>query len=141
MLTGIHSRSIRHSRKGMTLLELTIIIVVSLSLISILFFTAKAWKRSSDRAACIMNIQAVQKAVRGYSNMYGYAPGATVPSLQNQIIGSDAYLTKIPKCPAGGTCACGEHLGADVIPPLGELYLSCSFGTSANHLPPATDDW
>ena len=38
----------------MTLLELTVIILVLLSLITILFVGAKAWKRGSDRAACIL---------------------------------------------------------------------------------------
>ena len=125
----------------MTLLELTAVIVVMLSLIATLFFGARAWKRSSDRAGCILNIQAVQKAVRGYSNLYGYAPGATVPSLKDQIIGPDAFMSKDPKCPAGGTCTCGEHLGPNVIPPIGQLYLSCSYSSTSDHLPPATTDW
>jgi type II secretory pathway pseudopilin PulG len=50
----------------MTLLELTVVILVLLSLITILFIGAQAWKRGSDRAICIINIQNVQKGVRGY---------------------------------------------------------------------------
>ena len=50
--------------KGMTLLELTVVILVLLSLISVLFIGARAWKKGSDRAACILNIRNFQQAVR-----------------------------------------------------------------------------
>ena len=43
-------------KAGMTLLELTVVILVLLSLISILFVGARAWKKGSDRSANIMNI-------------------------------------------------------------------------------------
>lgn len=39
---------------AMTLLELTVVIMVLLSLISILFIGARAWKRGSDRTGCIL---------------------------------------------------------------------------------------
>ena len=42
-------------KAGMTLLELTVVILVLLSLITILFVGARAWKRGSDRSANIMN--------------------------------------------------------------------------------------
>lgn len=54
---------------GMTLLELTVVILVLLSLISILFVGARAWKRGSDRSANIMNIRNCQQAMRGEQNM------------------------------------------------------------------------
>jgi type II secretory pathway pseudopilin PulG len=58
------------STKGMTLLELTVVILVLLSLISILFVGARAWKKGSDRSANVMNIRNCQQAMRGYQNMY-----------------------------------------------------------------------
>ena len=70
------------SKSGMTLLELTVVILVLLSLISILFIGARAWKKGSDRAANILNIRNVQQAVRGHGNMNGIiqdAPSATPP--------------------------------------------------------------
>ena len=51
----------------MTLIELTVVILVLLSLISILFIGAKAWKVGSDRAANVMNLRNVQQAVRGHA--------------------------------------------------------------------------
>lgn len=59
----------------MTLLELTVVILVLLSLISILFVGARAWKKGSDRAANLMNLRNCQQAMRGHQNMRGLNPG------------------------------------------------------------------
>lgn len=53
----------------MTILELTVIITVLLGLISIFFMGARAWKRSSDRAANIMNLRNTQQAMRSHENL------------------------------------------------------------------------
>jgi prepilin-type N-terminal cleavage/methylation domain-containing protein len=57
------------AKSGMTLLELTVVILVLLSLISILFVGARAWKKGSDRSANIMNLRNTQQAMRGHQNM------------------------------------------------------------------------
>lgn len=62
-------------KSGMTLLELTVVILVLLSLISILFVGARAWKKGSDRSANIMNIRNTQQAMRGHENMRELVPG------------------------------------------------------------------
>ena len=104
----------------MTLLEMTVVILVLITLISVLFFATRSWKRGSDRVICLINIQAVQKAVRSYSNLYGYAPGGTAPA------GSYTY---------------GPTYGPDTIPPIGELYMECSLSTTDDHIPTLTGDW
>lgn len=63
-------------KPGMTLLELTVVILVLLSLISILFVGARAWKKGSDRSANIMNMRNCQQAMRGHQNMYNLNPAA-----------------------------------------------------------------
>ena len=70
-------------KSGMTLLELTVVIVVLLSLISILFVGARAWKKGSDRAANIMNLRNCQQAMRGHQNMYNL--NATDPFGQTDL--------------------------------------------------------
>lgn len=70
-LTNTHNMK---RNKGMTLLELTVVILVLLSLISILFVGARAWKKGSDRSANIMNIRNCQQAMRGHQNMRGLNP-------------------------------------------------------------------
>ncbi|MGB1128846.1 MAG: prepilin-type N-terminal cleavage/methylation domain-containing protein, partial [Haloferula sp.] len=77
--------------KGMTLLELTVVILVLLSLISILFIGARAWKKGSDRAGCIMNIRNAQQAVRSYANMYNTD---SIPG--SELVGTGKFLESMP---------------------------------------------
>ncbi|MEI6654040.1 MAG: type II secretion system protein [Verrucomicrobiota bacterium] len=124
-------------KSGMTLLELTVVILVLLSLIAILFVGARAWKKGSDRAGCILNIRNVQQAVRGHQNMNNLAVGDT---LLRATIYSDtvnaAYL-KTPKCPGGGTYT--ETLLT--VPAIGTLYLPCSLAATDIHVPAAYTEW
>lgn len=125
----------------MTLLELTVVILVLLSLITLLFIAAQAWKRGADRAICIMNIQNVQKGVRAYQNLYGYGPGSTVSDLKSQIIGYGRFVETTPVCPGGGNYTFGGENGEDVIPPMGSLYMECDLSLSDLHEPNLTIDW
>lgn len=124
-------------KSGMTLLELTVVIMVLLALISILFIGARAWKRGSDRAGCIVLIRNVQQGLRSYCNLYGFNPGATVTGLQGQIIGVNKFVEKTPACPASGTYT----YAGDTIPAVGTLYMTCSLATSETHQPTAYTDW
>ena len=122
---------------GLTLTELAVVILFMLLFATLLMTGARAWKRGSDRAACIMNLQAVQKAVRGYGNMSGKNPGDTVVGLEGQVVGSGLYFEVLPTCPGGGTYI----LGGDQIPAMGTLYMSCTLSTLEAHAPDDTIDW
>lgn len=126
---------------GMTLLEMTVVIMVLLSLISILFFGVQAWKRGSDRAVCIIQIQNVQKSMRGYANLHGFWPGSNVPDLQSRLIGIGGFMENTPVCPGNGDYSFGQTYGTDTIPPVGTLYMECSLATSDEHLPVSHADW
>lgn len=123
---------------GMTLLEMTVVILVLLSLITILFLGAQAWKRGSDRAICIINIQNVQKGVRSYSNLYGFEPGTSVTGLKEQIIGFGRFVENNPTCPGGGVYSFESET---MIPNMGILYMECELAHSDQHVPNATSDW
>ena len=130
-LTHTHNMK---SKSGMTLLELTVVILVLLSLISILFIGARAWKKGSDRAGCILNIRNVQQAVRGHANMRQLAIGATITDAD--IFGTTGYL-KDPACPALGT-----YTKAGVVPVIGALYITCTLAPSPDdHAPANYTDW
>jgi len=125
----------------MTLLELTVVILVLLSLIAILFVGARAWKKGSDRAGCLMNIRNLQQAVRGDQNMRNSAPGASGLVATN-IIGANGYITNAPTCPTDKTTA--YTLGAEGnYPGLGTLYAACNSAEKANHVfaASAVADW
>jgi prepilin-type N-terminal cleavage/methylation domain-containing protein len=124
-------------RRGMTLLELTIVILVLLSLITLLFIGSSAWKNGSDRVLCIMNLQTVQKGVRSYANMHGHSPGTSVPGLESEVIGFGRYVEAMPECPGTGSYTST----GDLIPDIGDLYLECTLSSSGNHEPLSADDW
>lgn len=123
------------SRKsGMTLLELTVVILVLLSLISILFIGARAWKKGSDRAGCIMNIRNVQQAVRGHQNMNNLSAGGPLVAA-DKVWGANGYLNA-PTCPGSGI-----YTPTESVPVPGALYLSCSLAGTLDHVPTNTSDW
>jgi len=121
----------------MTLLELTVVILVILTLVSVLFIGANAWKNGSDRVPCIVNLQNVQKGVRSFANLNGHNPGATVAGLQSQVIGLGRFVEVMPECPGSGSYSSG----GDVIPNIGTLYFNCSLAGSGEHEPLSAEDW
>lgn len=121
------------AKSGMTLLELTVVILVLLSLISILFVGARAWKRGSDRSANLMNLRNTQQAMRGHENM---RTDTTVTTF-----GADelANYMKMPVPTAGLTYVAGTD-----ITPVGTLWLEVTYGTDVADFEPAatvTADW
>ena len=102
---------------GMTLLELTVVILVLLSLISILFVGARAWKKGSDRAANVLNIRNIQQAARGHANMNNLAE-VTGDLDKADIVGTNGYL-KEPFLP--GTTST-EYTYGTKVPATGFLY-------------------
>jgi type II secretory pathway pseudopilin PulG len=120
-------------KSGMTLLELTVVILVLLSLITILFIGARAWKKGSDRAANIMNIRNVQQAVRSHANIRGLLDGA--PLASTDIVGSGKYLNSVT--PPNSDITYGY---LTVVPTLGTLYLTQTYasGTANDYAPGAT---
>lgn len=75
-LTNKHHRT---TKFGMTLLEMTVVVLVLLSMIGILFIGAKAWKKGSDRSANIMNLRNVQLAMRGHATTNDLPQAETGP--------------------------------------------------------------
>lgn len=141
MSNGQGSPSALSALRGMTLLEMTLVLLVLFSLVSIVFVGATAWKRGAERSLCVVNIQAVQKGVRSFSNLYGYDPGASVPGLRSQIIGDGKFVENTPICRSPGTYSFGQSFGEDTIPPVGTLYMECSLAVAKRHTPDTYADW
>ncbi|RYD43938.1 MAG: hypothetical protein EOP85_09750 [Verrucomicrobiaceae bacterium] len=132
----------RSCRSGMTLLELTVVILVLLSLISILFIGARAWKKGSDRSACLLNVRNAQMAIRSYANMRGLDAGANIPggkSREEVITGPGSFLERLPVCPGGGGYG-GQEL--TTIPSPGVVLMACNWGTvEDSHMPEEHSKW
>ena len=122
-LTNTHNMK---AKSGMTLLELTVVILVLLSLISILFIGARAWKKGSDRAANILNIRNVQQAVRAHANVRSLAEGATLAA--TDIVGTGKYLNSVTP-PNSDITYTGNF--AATVPVMGTLYLAPTYTDAA----------
>ena len=126
-------------KSGMTLLELTVVILVLLSLIAILFVGARAWKRGSDRAANILNIRNVQQAVRAHANIRALNIGDALIATTD-IVGSGKYLNSVTAPNTDLTYTYGA-----VVPAIGTLYLVVAYASSSSvDYAPATTlyaDW
>ena len=118
----------------MSLLELTVVILVLLSLVTIIFVGARAWKKGTDRAGCVINIRNAQQAVRAYQNLYN-VPEYTTINMFTDIMGPGKFLDSEPRCPAGGDY---DHIG--YIPPQGVLAMTCSLAGTDSHLLKAATD-
>jgi type II secretory pathway pseudopilin PulG len=138
-------------KSGMTLLELTVVILVLLSLIAILFIGARAWKKGSDRAASILVIRNVQQAVRSYANLNEVNAGSTVATLKSEIFGPGKFMIVDPTTEnhPGGAGLTYAIAAATIVPVIGTLYMNVTgTGTDSGEaaafympLPAKTKEW
>lgn len=124
------------NRKGMTLLELTIVILVLLTFIGVLFFGAKVYKQGADRSSCILNIRNIQQAMRSYCNVNQLPVGADLT--YDDFMGPGLFLEQPPTCPGGGLYS--ETVFT--VPDSGVVYAVCDFSDGPAHSPTgSTADW
>ena len=122
-------------QRGTTLIELSVVIAVILLLVGVLFIGVQAWKDGANKAACLVNISSVQKAVRGYENLNGGVEGTTTLAWTN-LVGASGYFTTQPTCPASGV-----YTLAGTIPNVGTAALTCSLSATKGHVPTTTANW
>jgi type II secretory pathway pseudopilin PulG len=126
-------------QRGMTLVEITLVIAVMLGLISVLLIGFDAYKAGANRANCIQNVVVVQKAVRSYSNLSEVAPGDIVSDFKDRLIGPGKMIEAVIPCPAGGHYTFNStNSSGDTVPTIGDLYLNCSLG---DHTPKNSTSW
>ena len=88
-------------KPGMTLIEITVVILVLLTLIAVLFIGANIYKKGANRAACILNIRNIHQAVRADQNLN--KKNTSDALVRTVIMGdSEAYIENEPTCPADG---------------------------------------
>jgi type II secretory pathway pseudopilin PulG len=148
-------------KPGMTLIEITVVILVLLTLISVLFIGANIYKRGADRAACILNIRNIHQAVRANQNLKGINTGAAlaiddeiysvaqVTEVQDAggtvttaaVVAVERYLTK-PGCPTDS----GLYTPEATYPTVGTTAVVCANNgiggsTITDHIPGNTSGW
>ena len=141
MYPAFKHRTLRR-RRGMTLIELTMVILVLIALIGLLFVGARGWRNGTDRARCILNIRQMQMSVRAYSSSHGYEPGTDLATLAppvnlfGELVGIGKYVPELPRCPGNGI----YQFNGDVVPDIGTLYMTCSLADQG-HVPDSISHW
>lgn len=133
--------NLKKSTKGLTLIEMTIVILIILSLIGVLFIGFKFYKDGADKATCLARISNAQKEVRSYQNMkLQTTDDDIVPSVM-----ATAGLTTIQQIETGKDNLCpggGSYAIAAKFPAVGTAAVTCSGGAADNlHKPESTDGW
>jgi prepilin-type N-terminal cleavage/methylation domain-containing protein len=91
--------SIRKAPKGVTLIELSVVIAVILVLISVLFVGASYYRSSANEAACAVNRSSIEKAADSYMNIEELST-VTLNDIQGA---GTPFPNNIPACPDSGT--------------------------------------
>ncbi len=121
--------------RGMTLLEMTVVILVMLGLVGILIVSGRSWMLGTNRSGCIMNIRNMQNAVRAYQNTNQLSDGVSL-NISTDLIGPGKYILDHPKCPGGG-----HYTPLNRIPAVGQLVMSCDLETILGHQPTDHEEW
>lgn len=119
----------------MTLIELTVVVLVLLSLLTVLLVGAQAYKRGADRTGCIMNIRNTQQAMRSYQNTNRFVEGRSL-DVSAELVGDGKFMEAWPTCPSLGLYTFGSE-----IPPTGTLLMSCSLRITKDHSPNTSGGW
>ena len=124
-------------KPGMTLIEITVVILVLLTLIAVLFIGANIYKKGADRAACILNIRNTHQAVRANQNLKGIDIGDDLDTAA--IYGEGLYIETEPTCPTDA----GAYIEVATYPAVGTVAATCEdYGAAAeDHAPDNTDGW
>ena len=105
-------------QRGTTLIELSVVIAVILLLVGVLFIGVQAWRDGANRAASLVNISSIQKAVRGEQNMSN-PPLNVDDTLDSQKLVDDGYFGTLPLDPANSN---GAYTYLGKVPGLGIAY-------------------
>ncbi len=145
MIRHAKPQTFRH--RGLSFLEISIVIGVLMALTVILFVGVRAWRTGSDRANCILNQRTMQMAVRSMQNMYGYRNGSQPngESVVEALWRREFISRYLLEC-ANGDSACpggGDYVVANSnqFPPDGQLFMACSLAESRSHAPENVTDW
>ena len=105
-----------------------------LMILSILFVGARAWKKGSDRARCIINQRMIQQSVRAYQAHHFLSDYSSIDieALKAETgLSSSAFI-----CPAGGNLELPHS-----VPPVGILASPCPHAADLQHAPTDHSNW
>lgn len=125
----------QNRRRGLTLVEVTLVIALLLGMISILFIGVAAYTKGADRAKCILNIATVQKAARSHQNLYALRTGDAM--VVGDIAGPGKLLENTLACPD----STGSYTYGTTVPDFNVAFVDCSLSGSDQHVPASLSGW
>ncbi len=108
----------RSRYKGMTLIEITLVIAILMGLITVLFIGISAYKRGSDSAKCILQMAHTQKMIISYGNLNGLRPGQSA-TFADLI--TDDFVSAAPICPLDNAV----YTASNQVPDSTTPFLTC----------------
>ena len=132
-------------KPGMTLIEITVVILVLLTLIAVLFIGANIYKKGADRAACILNIRNIQQAVRADQNLNNKREGEAIygnimPSMTGTSGLTEMYFEDEVLCPEDVTAGPSYTLVSANYPDLSTIAATCGIDATT-HVPNDSTGW
>jgi type II secretory pathway pseudopilin PulG len=131
----------RARQSGTTLIELSVVIAVILLLVGVLFVGITAWRNNANRAACLVNLASLQKAVRSYQNSVADQPA--VVSVPINALVTNGYFATMPTCPQNAAKYAPDATAAVVnFPaPNNPAFTCANAAAPLNHAPGNTLNW
>jgi len=128
-----NSNHFRKTKSGMTILEMTVVIVLLMALVSVLFIGATAWRQGTDRSTNLLNLRNTQQAMRGHQNLQ--IDPAVTAFIQADL---ERYM-RFPTALGGGGATGITYAAGTAFTTRGVLWLAATYGTSyVGAAPPLT---
>ena len=138
-------------KPGMTLIELTVVIIVLLTLISVLFFAGTAYIKASNRTACLTNQATFQKSMRGYATLNQLEAGVSTTVVDWSVLQTEGFIGDYVAmtCPTEKTAytpgtlnpATGTQVASCEDPTYGVGADNATPGDGENHAPKDLSNW
>ena len=105
-LVGKLEHRVRWSRKGFTLVEIMIVVLIIGILLAIAVPNFIKARETSRTKSCIANLKQIEAAKEQWAMDTKASPTATPGD--TDLYGTDLYLRAAPECPSGGTYTIGD---------------------------------
>lgn len=114
-------REIRRGKKGFTLIEIMIVVLIIGILLAIAVPNFIKARETSRAKACISNLKQIDAAKEQWA-MDNKKTTGDVPTWPTDLVGSANYIKKEPACPSGGSYTVGA-IGTDPVCSIGGLHV------------------